>query len=468
MLDALLERILEINGVINSIVWGPPMLILLVGVGIVLSICTKFVAIKKLGFVLKSTVGKLFSKEKNDKDDSKGELTPFQALSTALAATVGTGNVAGVATAIAAGGPGAVFWMWIAALVGMTTKFSEIVLAIKYRETTEDGRFQGGPMYYIKNGFKNKTFAKILAGLFAFFGAFAAFGIGDMVQANSVATAVQSLLGTKSQMIATITGITIAVLALIVLLGGVERIGQITSVLVPFMATFYVVGALIILILNISNVPSAFALIFKSAFTGHAAVGGFVGSGVRQAIKSGIARGVFTNEAGLGSSPIAHSAAKTNHPVEQGMWGIFEVFVDTIVICSMTALVIISTGAWTSGADGADLTIQAFKMGLPGNWGGYIVSIGLILFAFSTILGWSYYGATCAEYLAGKKIRMPYIIVYCALAMVGAIGGLKPVWSISDTLNALMAIPNLIGLAILSGVVIRTTKEYFNNIEDTK
>ncbi len=459
----IMDKILDINGMINSVVWGPPMLILLIGVGLYLSLRTKFISIRKMGFVLKNTVGTLFSKDEKKVKSEDGELSPFQALSTALAATVGTGNVAGVATAIALGGPGAVFWMWVAAIVGMTTKYAEIVLSINYREVTPDGRYQGGPMYYIKNGFKNKTFGKILASLFAIFGALAAFGIGDMVQANSVTTAVQTLVGSDAQIVSIITGVTIAVLALVVLLGGVKRIGQITSILVPFMAVFYILGALVIIIVNIGNIPSAFKLIFESAFTGHAAGGGFAGATVMMAMRYGIARGVFTNEAGLGSSPIAHAAAKTNHPVEQGMWGIFEVFADTIIICSMTALVIMSTGTWDSGADGATLTINAFNAGLPGNWGGYIVSFGLILFAFSTILGWSYYGVTCAEYLGGSWIRKPYLVLYSGLAIVGAIGGLKPVWAISDTLNALMAIPNLIGLAVLSGVVIKLTKEYFDS-----
>ncbi len=459
----IMDKILEINSAINSVVWGPPMLILLIGVGLYLSIRTKFIAIRKLGLVLKNTIGSMFSKKGEKAQSEDGELSPFQALSTALAATVGTGNVAGVATAIALGGPGAVFWMWIAAIVGMTTKFAEIVLSIEYREITPDGRYQGGPMYYIKNGLKNKGFGKVLAILFAIFGAFAAFGIGDMVQANSVTTAVENLVGSNAEIVAKITGGVIAVLALVVLIGGVKRIGQITSILVPFMAAFYILGALVIIIVNAANIPGAFGLIFSSAFNGHAAAGGFAGAGVMMAMRFGIARGVFTNEAGLGSSPIAHAAAKTNHPVEQGMWGIFEVFIDTIIICSMTALVIMSTGTWSSGADGAALTINAFNAGLPGNWGGYIVSFGLVLFAFSTILGWSYYGVTCAEYLGGAWIRKPYLVVYSILAYVGATGGLQAVWAISDTLNALMALPNLIGLALLSGIVIKNTKEYFDN-----
>lgn len=458
-----MDVVLKINKTINDIVWGPAMLVLLIGVGLFLSVRTKFVALRKIGFVLKSTVGSLFKKEDRKQKSEHGELSPFQALSTALAATVGTGNVAGVATAIALGGPGAVFWMWMAAVVGMTTKFAEIVLALDYREISGDGRIQGGPMYYLKHGIKFKTVGKVLAFAFALFGAIASFGIGDMVQANSITTAVQNLVGSQSNSVGLVTGIIIAVLALIVLLGGVKRIGQITSILVPFMALFYIIGGLIIIIANISNIPASFALIFQSAFTGEAASGGFAGATVMMAIRYGLARGVFTNEAGLGSSPIAHATAKTNHPVEQGMWGIFEVFIDTIVICSMTALVIISTGVWNSGADGAELTIKAFNAGLPGNWGGNIVSIGLVLFAFSTILGWSIYGASCAEYLFGSKVRTPYLILYCGLAVVGAIGGLKPVWAISDTLNALMAIPNLIGLALLSGIVIKNSKEYFEN-----
>ncbi len=466
-MNVFMNKVAEINSAINSVVWGPIMLVLLVGTGLFLSIRTKFISITKLNLVFKSTIFTLF--EKSDGEDESGQLSPFQALSTALAATVGTGNIAGVATAIAAGGPGAIFWMWVAALVGMTTKFSEIVLSIKYREQGEDGRFHGGPMYYIKNGLSNSAFSKVLAGAFAFFGAIAAFGIGNAVQANSITTAANNFIGEGFFLGTTtlniILGVIIALMAFSILSGGVKRIGQVTTFLVPFMALFYILGGIIILVLNASQIIPSISLIFKCAFTGHAAVGGFAGAAVTKAMRSGIARGVFTNEAGLGSSPIAHAVAKTDHPVRQGLWGIFEVFVDTLVICTMTALVIMTTNTWSSGVDGAQLTIDAFSKGLPGSWGGLIVSVGLVLFSFSTILGWYYYGQTCAEYFFGSKIRIPYRILYCIFTVVGAAGGLSLVWEISDTLNAMMAIPNLIALIMLSGTVVKLTKEFFTENE---
>lgn len=438
---------MSINDFVNNIVWGPPILILIVGSGLYLSIKTGFFSITKLGYILKNTFLKMFSKEQR----GEGEVTAFQAVATALAATVGTGNIAGVATAIAVGGPGAVFWMWFAAIVGMTTKFAEVVLAVNFREKTEDGRFVGGPMYYIQNGLGWKW----LAVLFAVFGTLASFGIGNMTQSNSVALAVQGSF--KIPPLA--TGIVLAVITALVIVGGIKRIGAFTEKLVPFMAAIYIIGGLIILFSNVSAIPGAFALIFKEAFTGTAAVGGFVGSTMMLAIRYGVARGVFTNEAGLGSAPIAHAAATTDHPVRQGLWGVFEVFVDTIVICSLTALAIITTGAWQSGESGAVLTTLAFDTALPG--GGYIVTVGLILFAYSTILGWEYYGERCLEFLAGTKPIMAYRIIWVVFVVVGAIGGLDFVWSLADTLNGLMAIPNLIGVLFLSGTVFKLTKEFF-------
>ena len=443
-----MDKLMEINGIINSFVWGPPMLILLVGTGIYLTLRTNFMSIGKLGYILKSTLLKMFSKEQK----GEGEVTAFQAVATALAATVGTGNVAGVATAIAIGGPGAVFWMWFSAIFGMTTKYGEVVLSINYREKTPDGRFVGGPMYYIDKGLKMKW----LAYVFAAFGAIAAFGIGNMVQSNSVAASLEVTFGVNKLA----TGIVLAVLAAVVIIGGIKRIGQVTELLVPFMAAFYILGGLIIIFVNISHVGEAFALIFGSAFTGHAAVGGFVGSTMKLAMTKGIARGVFSNEAGLGSAPIAHAAATTDHPVRQGLWGVFEVFMDTIVICSITALAIMLSGVWNSGETGAALTTQAFNEGLPGI-GGYIVSIGILLFAFSTILGWAYYGERCAEFLFGPKINIIYRILWIPFVVIGSIGGLNMLWDLADTLNGLMAIPNLIGVLGLSGVVIKLTKEFF-------
>ena len=440
---------MNINSVVNNFVWGPPILVLIVGVGLFLSVKTGFFSITKLGYTLKNTLLKMFSKEQR----GEGEVTAFQAVATALAATVGTGNVAGVATAIALGGPGAIFWMWLAAILGMTTKFAEVVLAVNFREKTEDGRFVGGPMYYIENGLGKSW--KWLAVLFAFFGALASFGIGNMTQANSVALAVQGSF--KIPPLA--TGIVLAVLTGLVIVGGIKRIGAITEKLVPFMAAIYILGGLFILLSNVAAIPGAFAIIFKEAFTGTAAVGGFAGATMARAIRYGIARGVFTNEAGLGSAPIAHAAATTDHPVRQGLWGIFEVFADTIVICSITALAIITTGVWETGESGAVLTTLAFNTAVPG--GGIIVTVGLILFAYSTILGWAYYGERCLEYLAGTKPILAYRLIWVVFIVIGAVGGLEFIWSLADTLNGLMAIPNLIGVLFLSGTVFKLTKEFF-------
>ena len=441
---------MNINSAVNNFVWGPPILVLIVGTGLYLSIKTGFFSITKLGYILKNTFLKMFSKEQK----GEGEVTAFQAVATALAATVGTGNIAGVATAIALGGPGAIFWMWLAAIVGMTTKFAEVVLAVNFREKTEDGRFVGGPMYYIENGLGKSW--KWLAVLFAFFGALASFGIGNMTQANSVAMAVQGSFGIPPLA----TGIALAALTFLVIVGGIKRIGAFTEKLVPFMSAIYILGGLFILFSNVGAIPGAFALIFKEAFTGTAAVGGFAGTTMAMAIRYGIARGVFTNEAGLGSAPIAHAAATTDHPVRQGLWGVFEVFVDTIIICSITALSIITTGVWETGETGAVLTTMAFNTAIPG--GGIIVTIGIVLFAYSTILGWAYYGERCLEYLAGTKPILAYRLVWVVFVVIGAIGGLEFIWSLADTLNGLMAIPNLIGVLFLSGTVFKLTKEYFS------
>ena len=444
-----MDQLMKINGIINGFVWGPPMLVLLVGTGIYLTLRTKFFSITKLGYILKNTLLKMF-----EKSEGEGEISAFEAVATALAATVGTGNIAGVATAIALGGPGAIFWMWIAALFGMTTKFAEVVLAIQYREKTEDGRFVGGPMYYITNGLNLKW----LAYIFAFFGAVAAFGIGNMVQSNSIAESLFVTFGLNKLL----TGIILAIGAAVVIVGGIKKIGAVTSKLVPIMAAFYIIGGIVIIIINAAHIPEAFGLIFGSAFTGSAAIGGFSGALLKDAMTKGIARGVFTNEAGLGSAPIAHAAATTDHPVRQGLWGVFEVFMDTIVICSITALAIITTGVWQDGGTGAALTTQAFSHGLPGNWGGIIVSIGILLFAFSTILGWEYYGERCAEYLFGPKVNIIYRVLWIPFIILGAVGGLEQIWDLADTMNGLMAIPNLVGIVGLSGVVIKLTKEFFS------
>lgn len=442
-----MDFIMDFNSAVNSFVWGPPMLFLLVGTGVYLTIGTKFFSILKLGYVLRNTLLKIFSKDQA----GEGEITPFQAVATALAATVGTGNIAGVATAIALGGPGAVFWMWVSAVFGMATKFGEVVLSINYREKTQDGRFVGGPMYYIANGLNLKW----LATVFAVFGAIAAFGIGNMVQSNSVAASLQESFNISPL----VTGLVLAVLTALVILGGIKRIGSVTEKLVPGMAAIYILGAVFIIFMNGSHIPEAFGLIFGNAFTGTAAVGGFAGSTLAMAVRFGVARGVFSNEAGLGSAPIAHAASTTDHPVRQGLWGVFEVFMDTIVICTLTALAILVSGLWNTGVTGAALTTQAFDEAILG--GGYIVSIGIMLFAFSTILGWSYYGERCAEYLFGEKAIVPYRIIWIPFVVIGAIGGLEFIWDLADTMNGLMAIPNLVGILLLSGTVLRLTKEFF-------
>ncbi|SEK95272.1 alanine or glycine:cation symporter, AGCS family [Alkalibacterium pelagium] len=446
-MERFMEWILEVNGVVNDLVWGWPFLILIVGTGVLLTVRTRFISFTKFGYMLKQTFLKIFSKSQV----GEGEVTAFQAVSTALAATVGTGNIAGVGTAIAIGGPGAVFWMWIAALFGMATKYGEVVLAIQYREKTEDGRFVGGPMYYLEKGANMRW----LAVLFAIFGAAATFGIGNMVQSNSVADSLNATFGIQPW----ITGIVLAVLVALVIVGGIKKIGKVTEIVVPFMAAIYILGGLIIIIANIQLVPQAFGVIFRDAFTGSAAAGGFVGSTLTLSIRYGVARGVFTNEAGLGSAPIAHAAATTDHPVRQGLWGIFEVFADTIVLCTITALVIVMTGAVDTGLDGAALTTSAFNEGIA--FGGYIVTFGLIFFAFSTLLGWSYYGERCMEFLFGPKSIVFYRMLFIPLIVVGAIGGLRAVWALADTLNGLMALPNLIGLLILSPVIVRQTSAFF-------
>ncbi|KAF5064201.1 Amino-acid carrier protein AlsT [anaerobic digester metagenome] len=451
-----MDAFMKLNSEVNGIVWGPPMLILLIGAGLILVFVTGLVVYRRFGFVMKNTFGKMFDKTAA----AEGGITPFQAVSTALAATVGTGNIAGVATAIASGGPGAVFWMWFAAIIGMTTKFAEVTLSIAYRERNEAGEYSGGPMYYITNGLGMKW----LATIFAIFGALAAFGIGSMTQANSIAAAMENSFGIPKLAM----GIIIAVAAGIILIGGIKRIGQFAEKIVPFMAAAYILGALVILVIEAKQIPAAFGLIFGRAFSLEAAGGGLLGYTVMQAMRFGVARGVFTNEAGLGSAPIAHAAATTDHPVRQGLWGAFEVFVDTIMICSMTALVILTSGMADKidpntgkAFTGAALTTQAFNSGFNG--GGLIVTFGILLFAFTTIVGWCYYGEKCMEYLVGSKAIIPYRIVFVLSTIVGAIGALTIVWDISDTLNGLMAIPNLIALIALSGVVAKLVKDFFKD-----
>jgi AGCS family alanine or glycine:cation symporter len=438
----------EILGMISGFVWGPVTIVLLVGTGILLTIVVPLIQLRKFGYAWKLISGKY------DDPKDKGEISHFQALTAALSATIGTGNIAGVGTAVALGGPGAMFWMWVTAVFGMALKYGECLLSLHYRTIHPDGVVGAGPMYYIEKGLGQKW----LGVLFAVFAAVASFGIGNMVQANSVAEPVQTYFGIPKL----VTGLLIGALVFLVIVGGIKRIGQVASRLVPIMATFYVIGSLVVIFANISEVPAAFGMIFTDAFTGTAATGGFAGAAVAQVIRFGVARGVFSNEAGLGSAPIAWGAAKTSEPVRAGLISMLGPFIDTIVVCTMTGLVIIITGAFTSGETGADLTAKAFNMGLPGP-GGYIVAIGIIFFAFSTAITWSYYGDRCIDYLFGQKLVMPYRVLYCLLLPVGAYVELSTVWTISDIFNALMAWPNLIALIFLSPVIIRLTKEYFSD-----
>jgi len=434
---------------LSSWVWGPVMLAFLLGIGIYLTIGLK-------AFPWIHTVRSFVLLWQSRKTAQEGDISPFQALMTSLSATIGTGNIAGVATAISLGGPGAVFWMWITALFGMATKYAEAVLAVKYREIDDNGNHVGGPMYYIKNGLGEKWHGLAIA--FSIFGALAAFGIGNMVQANSVADAVKTTFNIPVWQ----TGLAITILTAAVILGGLSRIASVASTLVPAMAFAYITGALLVIFNYLDQVPDALYLIVGSAFTETAAAGGFAGATVWAAIRFGVARGVFSNEAGLGSAPIAHAAAKTASPVQQGMIAMLGTFIDTLIICTMTALVIILTGVWSSGETGAALSTLAFNTAIP-EWGGYIVVFGLVIFAFTTILGWSYYGERCAEFLFGVKAIKPYRLLWLCAIPVGAMGKLGIIWLLADVLNGLMAIPNLIALGLLSPVIFKITKNYLQS-----
>ena len=442
-----MENLLNtVNIIRDSFPWGLPLIILLVGTGLWLTISLRGVQFTKLWHSLYLALVK-----RKDEGDQEGDITHFQALMTALSATVGTGNIAGVATAIAAGGPGALFWMWLTGLVGMATKYSEAVLAVKYRITDEEGTMSGGPMYYISRGLGWKW----LGTLFALFASIAAFGIGNLVQSNSIAAAVQETFGIPLY----VTGIVLVIGVGLVIYGGIKNIGSVTGVLVPVMIVFYMGGALIILLLNITAIPAAFALIFECAFTPTAASGGFLGAGVMMAIRMGVSRGIFSNESGLGSAGIAAAAAQTKHPVTQGLVSMTQTFIDTLVVCTMTGLVLIITGVWNSGKTGAALTSIAFQNGVPG--GAYIVTIGLILFAFSTILGWSYYGEKSIKYLLGDKAVKPYRLIFVICVGFGAVMKLEVVWALADLFNRLMAFPNLIGLLALTPIIVSETRDYF-------
>ncbi|UTV29573.1 alanine/glycine:cation symporter family protein [Photobacterium atrarenae] len=436
---------------INSQVWGVPMLVLILGVGIFLTVGLKLMTILKIGTGFKLLwAGRIPEKD----EDQQGEISPFNALMTSLSATVGTGNIAGVATAIFLGGPGALFWMWCTALVGMATKYSEAVCAVKYRETDENGNHVGGPMYYIKNGLSHKW--AWLGTAFAIFGAIAGFGIGNTVQSNSVAAALDNSFGIPAMF----SGFVMMILVALVLVGGIRRIADVAGKLVPLMAAFYVGSGLLILGIHFTDIPAAVSLIVTSAFTPVAAQGGFAGAAVWAAIRFGVARGIFSNEAGLGSAPIAHAAAQTKNPVTQGLVAMLGTFIDTLVICTITGLAIVVTGAWQSGETGAALTSNAFASTLPGV-GDYLVAIALSVFAFTTILGWSFYSEKCVQFLFGTKAVIPFRVLWIIAVPIGANSSLSFIWLLADTLNAMMAIPNLIALLLLSPVVFKLTREYF-------
>ena len=458
----MLSIIEKINSVVNDFIWGVPAMICIIGVGLVLSFRTRFLQVRKFPYAIKVTIGRMFKK----KEVVDGAMTPFQAVCTALAATVGTGNIAGVAGAIAIGGPGAVFWMWISAILGMCTKFSEVTLAVHFREKNEKGEWVGGPMYYIKNGLKKHW--HWLAYLFSIFGVLTVFGTGNATQVNTITTAIDSALENygivaikNASTVNLIIGIVLAGLLALILLGGIKRIGQVTEKLVPFMALLYVVFALGVVLLNIQNVPSVFSSIVEGAFNPASVTGGVVGS-VFLSMKKGISRGIFSNEAGLGTGSIAHACADTRKPVKQGFFGIFEVFVDTIVICTLTALVILCSGVPVNfgSAAGAELTISGFTS-TYGSWVSILTAIAMCCFAFSTIVGWGLYGARCIEFLFGSKVNKPFMLVYSLVAIVGATMNLDLLWSIAETFNGLMAIPNLIAVLLLSGVVVKLLKKYF-------
>lgn len=463
----MLAMIESINSAVNNFIWGVPAMICIIGVGLYLSIRTNFLQIRKFPYAMKITLGRMLKK----REASDGALTPFQAVCTALAATVGTGNVAGVAGAIAIGGPGAIFWMWISALLGMCTKFSEVTLAVHFRERNKDGDYVGGPMYYIKNGLKKHW--HWLAYLFSAFGVLTVFGTGNATQVNTITTAIDSALYNYNLIsedgaatLNLIIGIVLAGLIALILLGGIKRIGQVTEKLVPFMAIMYILLALGVIVVHVGAVPAVFSAIIRGAFDPAAVTGGAVGS-FFMSMKKGVSRGIFSNEAGLGTGSIAHACADTRKPVKQGFFGIFEVFIDTIVICTLTALVILCSGVPVGygAAAGAELTISGFTS-VYGGWVSIFTAVAMCCFAFSTIIGWGLYGTRCIEFLFGSKANKPFMLVYSLVAIVGATMNLGLMWSIAETFNGLMVIPNLIAVFLLSGVVVKMVKDYFAGKED--
>ena len=452
----------SVNGALNSFAWGPLMLLLLVGTGIYLTIKVNWLQVTHFGRILKNTVGTLFKKQ--DSKDHGANISPFQAVTTALAGTVGTGNISGVTGAIFTGGAGAVFWMWVAAFFGMITKYAEILLAMKYRIKDENGVYHGGPMYYIENGIGKNW--KWLAVIFCLLGGFASFGIGNIAQSSEISGALTDLF--KLPPLA--SGILIAVVVALVTLGGIKRIGKVTSLLVPFMSIFYIVAGIILILMRITHIPAVFGQIFAGAFSFKSVGGGLFGYTIMMAMKQGFARGVFSNEAGLGSAPIAHAASSTEKPCEQAIWGVFEVFIDTIVICSITAFAVLlsgildAEGGLSAYASKGAAAAAAFNTILPGTLGGKIIELSLLFFALSTILSWAYYGENCWGYLTknNKTFILIYKIIFALVCIVGAMGSGTLMWDIADTLNGLMAIPNLIALLMLSGVVAKVTKDYFS------
>ena len=443
-----MDFLTDLNQRVHDLVWGLPLMVLLMGAGLVFTIATRGVQFRRLVFSFREVLGKLFTR-----GQGQGTVTPFQALATALASTVGVGNIAGVSTAIFLGGPGALFWLLVSGLLGMATKFSEIAVALHYREPDNQGVVRGGAMYVLSKGLGMRW----LGSAFALLTALAAFGIGNMVQANSVSAAAESSFGASPQL----TGVTLALITALVVLGGIRRIVEVAQILVPLMCVLYLLGSLFIVIRFLGQVPEVIAMVLRSAFEGQAAVGGFAGAGVAAAVRFGIARGLFSNEAGLGSAPIVHSSAITDHPVRQATYGIFEVFIDTFVVCLLTGLVVLTTGAWESGETGAALSAKAFEVGLPGAWGHLIASGGLILFAFSTVIGWAYYGETGATYLFGTKAVLPYRLLWVASVYLGATGSLHFIWTLADTMNGLMAVPNLIAVLGSLPLLRRLTGEFF-------
>ena len=442
-----METLSELHKSLNSIVWGPVMLPLLVGTGLVLTVATRGVQFRRFGFALRQVLARPAS------SDDQGTVTPLQALATSLAATVGVGNIAGVSTAVFLGGPGALLWLLGSGIFGMATRFSEIAVALRFRELDERGVMRGGAMYVLEKHLGLKW----LGVLFAIFTALAGFGIGNMTQANSVADVVQTSFGTPP----IATGVVLCVLTMLVVLGGVQRIARVAQFIVPLMCGTYLLGGFWIVLTNLTRIPEVVMLIVSSAFSGHVAAGGFAGATVATAVRYGIARGLFSNEAGLGSAPMVHASARTDHSVRQACYGIVGVFVDTIIVCMVTGFAVLVTGAWQSGEEGASMATKAFEIGLPGEWGGYVVSLGIIFFAFSTLVGWAHYGETAVTYLFGARSQMPYRMAWVLFVYLGATGSLQTIWSVSDTMNGLMAIPNLIAVLGSIGLLRKLVKEFF-------